>query len=153
MVALPFNKKPEQSRERLPLPEISKESFPAPEKNIEPQKPSVEKHIAAPAINQSFQTKAVKISKGESLQKIEQILEENMEETYHQLSPEIQKKFKQEGEKAANAIDFLLSQTKVKTGKIFKVILNWLKIIPGISKFFLRQEAKIKTDQILKLKK
>jgi len=30
--------------------------------------------------------------------------------------------------------------------------MNWLKLIPGVNKFFLEQEAKIKTDEVLKLK-
>jgi len=30
--------------------------------------------------------------------------------------------------------------------------LDWLKILPGVNKFFLEQEAKIKTDKILALK-
>ena len=37
--------------------------------------------------------------------------------------------------------------------KIIDVIKKWLSIIPGINKFFLEQEAKIKTDKIMELKK
>ena len=42
---------------------------------------------------------------------------------------------------------------KVKVKEIVKLIIEWLKIIPGASRYFLEQEAKIKTDKILKLKK
>jgi hypothetical protein len=37
----------------------------------------------------------------------------------------------------------------VSTKKIFVLIRAWLKIIPGVNRFFLEQEAKIKTDKIL----
>jgi hypothetical protein len=32
------------------------------------------------------------------------------------------------------------------------VIKRWLSIIPGINKFFLEQDAKIKAEKIIKLK-
>ena len=35
--------------------------------------------------------------------------------------------------------------------KILKLIRSWLKLIPGVNKFFLEQEAKIKTDKIVDL--
>jgi hypothetical protein len=31
--------------------------------------------------------------------------------------------------------------------------LQWLKLLPGVNRFFLEQEAKIKTDRIIHLKK
>jgi hypothetical protein len=33
--------------------------------------------------------------------------------------------------------------------KILALIRDWLKLIPGVNRFFLEQEAKIKTDKIL----
>ena len=45
-----------------------------------------------------------------------------------------------------------MQQTKIQVKKIFILIISWLKIIPGVNKFFLEQEAKIKADRILDLK-
>ena len=45
-----------------------------------------------------------------------------------------------------------MKSTKVKVKKILKLILEWLRILPGINRFFLEQEAKIKTDRIIQLK-
>ena len=41
--------------------------------------------------------------------------------------------------------------TTGKAKKIFQLILEWLKLLPGINRFFLEQEAKIKTDRIIHL--
>ena len=43
----------------------------------------------------------------------------------------------------------MVSAAKVHSKKILKAIVGWLKMIPGVNKFFLEQEAKIKTDKIL----
>ena len=56
------------------------------------------------------------------------------------------------GEETASKIAQLLEAAKVKTRKIFDLIVKWLRIIPGINRFFLEQEAKIKADKILRLK-
>ena len=61
--------------------------------------------------------------------------------------------FKKAGEETVAQIDVLLSETKLRINKIIDLIKKWLKMIPGVNKFFLEQEAKIKTDKIIKIKK
>ncbi|MFA6215274.1 MAG: hypothetical protein WC768_01755 [Patescibacteria group bacterium] len=90
--------------------------------------------------------------KTQVLLEIENILEEDLADLYFQLDPKTQEKFKSEGELAAAKIEKVLGETKVKVKMIFRIIFEWLKVIPGVNKFFLRQEAKIKTDKIMKLK-
>jgi len=87
----------------------------------------------------------------ETLEKIENILEEDLEESYFNLPTEKKEEFKKEGEKTAVEISGLLSRAKIRARKIFGLIQKWLRVIPGINKFFLDQEAKIKTDEILDL--
>lgn len=82
---------------------------------------------------------------------IESILEEDLAELFFRLDPQTQLEFKMEGEKATQGIIKLLSQAKVKAKKIVDLIRHWLRIIPGINKHFLEQEAKIKADKILAL--
>ncbi|MCK4744766.1 hypothetical protein KAS41_01770 [Candidatus Parcubacteria bacterium] len=84
--------------------------------------------------------------------KIESILSEGLEEIYVNLSARKQLEFKKKGEETAAKIFFILKKTKVKVKKIIKLIKEWLKTIPGVNKFFLEQEAKIKTDKIIDIK-
>ena len=94
-----------------------------------------------------------KAVKSERLVKIETILEADLAEVYFRLEPKLQQQFKVKGEVTATKIEKILSQTKFKAKDIFHLIIDWLKIIPGINKFFIRQEAKIKTNKILELNK
>ncbi len=82
-------------------------------------------------------------------EKIEHILEEDLTDLYVQMKPSEQVLFKKKGEETAAKIRELLHQTKVNAKKIFDLLREWFKLIPGINRFFLEQEAKIKTDQIL----
>jgi hypothetical protein len=83
---------------------------------------------------------------------IDQILEEGLSEVFLKMSPQEQQAFKVKGEETVSKINILLSQTKVKINKIIDLIRDWLKFIPGINKFFLEQETKIKADKIIKMK-
>ena len=82
---------------------------------------------------------------------IESILEEDLADLFFRLDPQTQLEFKMEGEKTTQGISKLLSQAKIKVKKIVDLIRHWLKIIPGINKHFLEQEAKIKAGKILSL--
>jgi len=86
------------------------------------------------------------------IQQIEKILEHDLGDAYSRLSPIAKQEFKLRGEEAAQKINELLKATHVKVKKILKLITEWLKLLPGINRFFLEQEAKIKTDQILSIK-
>ncbi|MEA3272318.1 MAG: hypothetical protein U9P90_01465 [Patescibacteria group bacterium] len=83
---------------------------------------------------------------------IEKVLEEDLEEVYFNMSPDEQKKFKEKGEETANGIRKLLESVKTRTKEIIELITNWLKVIPGVNKFFIEQEAKIKANKILNIK-
>lgn len=96
--------------------------------------------------------RAVAPTKDPTLQKIEDILGEDLTDAFLRLSPDRQKSFKEKGEETASKIQQIIEGAKVNTKKIFDLIRKWLKMIPGINRFFLEQEAKIKTDKILSLK-
>lgn len=82
-------------------------------------------------------------------QRIETILAEDLTDMYLKMSPNDQVVFKQKGEETVSRIRELMTKTKVNAKKIFELIREWLKFIPGVNRFFLEQEAKIKTDKIL----
>lgn len=101
----------------------------------------------------SGQVSVVGIQKSFGIQAIENILEEDLGDVYFSLTPQKQQEFKKAGEETAIKISILVQKTKVKAKKIISLIRDWLLLIPGVNKFFLEQEAKIKADKIIELKK
>lgn len=88
-------------------------------------------------------------AKTPELVKIEAILSENLDELYMQMTPEQQLVFRQKGEETANKIALLMREVKVRVREVLSAIRDWLRLLPGINKFFLEQEVKIKTDRLL----
>lgn len=87
------------------------------------------------------------------VQEVEQVMTEGLDETYRQLDASTQVRFKQAGEQTAQTIAGLLEETKVQARKVLELLVAWLRIIPGVNKFFLEQEAKIKADKLLALRR
>ena len=116
-----------------PVAEVQPELEPEPEPAQ--QEPPVTPETIVPQIDPLYK-------------KIETVLEEDLKDAYLRMDPELQQKFKEKGEETTSKIRELLSATKINTAKIFKLIRKWLKMIPGVNRFFLEQEAKIKTDKI-----
>lgn len=83
---------------------------------------------------------------------IDDILEAGLAEIYVKLSKEDQAKLKSTGEQTVKQIDQLLDHAKSRLRQIMTLIRRFLLIIPGVNRFFLEQEVKIKTDQIIALK-
>jgi len=90
--------------------------------------------------------------KDEVTVEIEKIMEGDLQEAYNELTPIQKQEFKIKGEKVAYEIRDLMKRTHLKVKTVFKILLEWLRMLPGINRFFLEQEAKIKTDKILALK-
>ncbi len=84
--------------------------------------------------------------------KIESVLASGLEDIYLSLAPEKRREFKRVGEETADKINKLLAKAKINLGEIIRLIKKWLSLIPGINKYFLEQEAKIKADEIIKIK-
>jgi hypothetical protein len=85
------------------------------------------------------------------LQEIENVLAQGLIDVYKQMPPKKQAEFKREGEKMAVKIRAMVTRARLKVRDILKMIRRWLQMIPGINKYFLEQEAKIKTDKIIEL--
>lgn len=83
---------------------------------------------------------------------IEDVLSQDLSEIYLKMPEDKKREFKKKGEETAMEINTMLDSAKFKIKKIIDLIRKWLSIIPGMNKFFLEQETKIKTDEILKLK-
>ena len=80
-------------------------------------------------------------------------MEDGIGDAFNRLSPTARQEFKLKGEQTAIKIRTLLKSSHIKVKKIFQLIFEWLKLLPGVNRFFLEQEAKIKTDHIITLHK
>jgi hypothetical protein len=82
---------------------------------------------------------------------VEKIMEEGLRDAFVKLPLSDREMFKIKGEQTAYKIRDQLRASHVKVKKIFALLLEWLKLLPGVNRFFLEQEAKIKADKILSL--
>lgn len=95
----------------------------------------------------------IPLVKDEMTRQVEQIMEEGIADAYRELTVVQQQEFKIKGEETAWKIRELFKKSHLKVKEIFKLLVEWLRMLPGINKFFIEQEAKIKADKILSLKK
>lgn len=86
------------------------------------------------------------------INEIENVLAEGLEDAFMSLPDNKKQEFKQTGEETARKINELYEKGKATARKVIDLIKKWLSIIPGVNKFFLEQEAKIKADRIQKIK-
>jgi len=87
------------------------------------------------------------------LKAVRDVLQEDIYELYSQMLPAEQEKFRDEGLRVAGTIKGLLGAVKVNVKKIVELIGAWLSRLPGINKYFIKQESKIKLDKLLQIKK
>lgn len=142
----------DQQIEKIPTAETGKE---APVVSTSEQKPT-EPIAPVSKIETTVPTIApapiVIQTKDELTEEIEGVLSANLEDDFKRMSPELQIQFKVKGEATAIAISTILKSSKIQVKKIINLILNWLRIIPGVNHYFLTQEAKIKSDKVLMLR-
>lgn len=87
--------------------------------------------------------------KDEVAQNVESILEDGLGDMYQHLPDDAKVVFKKKGEDVANQISDMVRKAKIQVQKVLQLIRDWLHTIPHANKFFLEQEAKIKTDRVL----
>ncbi len=131
--------------ERRPLPET------LPPVEVEGPRPAPTSAPAPAPVPARPPTPSVS-GKPAELVAIESVLSENLGDLYQQLDPATQERFKTKGEETATKIELLFQSAKASAKKVLDLIRSWLSIIPGVNKFFLEQEAKIKTDKVMALK-
>lgn len=105
--------------------------------------------VTAAPIPTAQQVKA--LEKDQVTVEVENILEKDLKDIYSSLPDNLRPVFKTKGEETAQAISEMIKKASLRLGEVMDLILAWLKIIPGVNKFFLEQEAKIKTDRIFAL--
>ncbi len=120
-----------------PTPVVEQPPEPVPVAPAVPPAPVSTSHVAVP--------------KDPAVRAVEAVLEEDLDDAFHKMAPEMQAKFRKEGERITAVIVEMVRNSKVNARSVLNMIAHWLKMIPGVNHFFLTQEAKIKTDKILKL--
>jgi len=97
---------------------------------------------------QVVQTQTIVPQKDTLEKEIDDVLAEDLKDLYVAMTPSQQKVFKAKGEETVSKIRQLIHSAKFNAKKVFFLIRDWLKLIPGVNRYFLEQEAKIKTDKI-----
>ena len=145
----------------IKTPEISPvkiEKSLSPEKKTELILPKIEKTIEkVKPFEKVGEANVVVASQAQTWQKrraneIDAILADGLNDVFLKMNSAQQAEFKKTGEETVTKINQLLQETKVKVNKIVELIRKWLKLIPGVNKFFIEQEVKIKADKIMKIK-
>jgi len=91
------------------------------------------------------------VQKDEGFKEVEKILEEDLKPLVANMAPDDKAKFEKKGVEVSGQIANMVRTFKLKMGKVVSLISDWLQSIPGVNKFFLEQEAKVKADKIMDL--
>ncbi len=91
------------------------------------------------------------VQKDEVVLAVEKILEEGMDAHFKTMPEDAKLRFQQKGVEVSGRIATMLRTFKVQAKNVILLIREWLLTIPGVNKYFMEQEAKIKTDRILEL--
>lgn len=89
---------------------------------------------------------------GVTEQRLRRILSEDMAELITPLTLESRREFQAEGLKTVSKLEELLRRTHIQLRQVWKLLWDWLKRLPGVNRFFLEQEVKKKTEEIMELK-
>jgi len=104
---------------------------------------------AAQATQQPVSAQTAVDPRAKMLKDVEGILSDGLGDTYKALPKDRQLMFRQKGEEIANKITDMIIYGKTKAKEVWKLIMEWLGGLPGINKYFLEQEMKIKTDRVM----
>ena len=83
--------------------------------------------------------------------KVEAILSDGLMQLYLSLPEDRRHAFKEKGEMVAKTITEMVLHGTAKVKEVWKLIKEWLRNLPGINKYYVEQEIKIKTDRVFLL--
>ena len=110
-------------------------------REVEPQKVEDEKPQDAPEVSvlkvAPDEPTQIPIKKDEILADLEDILADDLTEIFLELPDDKKLAFKQKGEEVAQKIREMVHGGKFKIGKALSWIRDWLRMIPGVNKYFI----------------
>jgi hypothetical protein len=146
----------ENKTETPSVPEGSFEAPKTPETKFEaytiPEAPSMQKEGKQGESGGIVSLSNAQVKYEQRRKSIENVLAKDLDDVFMSMPPKQRLEFKVEGEETARKINAMLDDAKIKIKKIIVLIRKWLSMVPGVNKFFLEQEVKIKTDEILRMK-
>lgn len=101
---------------------------------------------AAPA-----QEAAAPVEKDQITLEVEKILEDGLGDYVPDMPDEARERFIHKGGEVAGELSSMVRSLNVKVKRVVTLIREWLLTIPGVNRYFIEQEAKIKTDRIVNL--
>lgn len=135
--------------EQQPSPEVRIESATvyAPPVDITAHQPAEIQSTAAPV------APAIAVAPDKIADDVQKILEDGLEEAIVTMPEEAKQRFLQKGKEIGTILADMVRRYKVEVKRVLSLLKEWLTTIPGINRFFLEKEAKIKTDRILELER
>lgn len=79
---------------------------------------------------------------------VEHVLEDGLMPYYQAMNPKNQQIFQKRGEELTKTLTEMVGSAHLQLRKVVELIRRWLMLIPGVNRFFLEQEAKIRADRI-----
>jgi hypothetical protein len=104
-----------------------------------------------PATQAAPAQEAAPVEKDPVTQEVEKILEDGLGEYIPDMPDEAREKFIKKGGEVAGEVSGMVRSMNVGVKRVLDLIKDWLLTIPGVNRYFVEQEAKIKTDRIVDL--
>lgn len=115
------------------------------------EKPLVKVALPSPPPTLEVRPPLARVPPPAITRKLEALLAQDILPLYGALDSQTKIKFRAKGKEILKTIEKMVTSGRVVARRVFDLIRAWLVIIPGINKYFLEQEAKIKTDKIIAL--
>jgi uncharacterized protein YgbK (DUF1537 family) len=97
------------------------------------------------------QASAVEVQKDEVTIEVEKILEAGLGDYVPDMPEEARQRFLKKGGEVAAQLSVMVRTLNIHVSLVLKLLKEWLLTIPGVNKYFIEQEAKIKADKIIDL--
>ncbi len=109
--------------------------------------PATVQMTAAPAVP------AKEVARDPVLIEVENKLSEGLWDAYKSMDPGLRAKFKAEGERIAGVARDGIASGRLAAERLLQMIVDWLRMIPRVDRWFLVQDAKLKTDALIRMSK
>ncbi|MCC6563413.1 hypothetical protein IT087_00805 [Candidatus Uhrbacteria bacterium] len=91
------------------------------------------------------------VPKDEITVEVEKILEYGLGDYIPDMPEEARQRFLKKGGEVAAQLSTMVHTLNVQVTLVVTLIKEWLLTIPGVNRYYIEQESKIKTDQIVEL--
>lgn len=120
---------------------LEKAAEDAPTTTVPPAQGQTAEPAAAPTL----------VQKDDVAVEVDKILEDGLGDFVEDMPAEARQRFLTKGQEVSGQIAVMVRGFHVEVRRVIQLIQEWLQTIPAVNRFFLEQEAKIKTDRIVDL--